>query len=185
MWNRFTLVLITVLSINACSTINCLASGSSPERVLSKQVNGMIGSNFCRSEKYQTSFYEYIFNDLKLFDGNNLFKNNDIYIVEKIVGSTTLIYVLIGDNIAKYKNERKYSNRRHLLWSKLDCKLIYFNKILGVIGKQKCNDFGKMICSKIGNNGTMFSATRVQYYWQQSCSTSKGSIFLIDSSFFK
>ena len=54
-----------------------------------------------------------------------------------------------------------------------------------VIGKQKCNDFGKMICSKIGNNGTMFSATRVQYYWQQSCSTSKGSIFLIDSSFFK
>lgn len=131
MWNRFTLVLITVLSINACSTINCLASGSSPERVLSKQVNGMIGSNFCRSEKYQTSFYEYIFNDLKLFDGNNLFKNNDIYIVEKIVGSTTLIYVLIGDNIAKYKNERKYSNRRHLLWSKPDCKLIYFNKILG------------------------------------------------------
>lgn len=38
---------------------------------------------------------------------------------------------MIGDNIAKYKNERKYSNRRHLLWSKLDCKLIYFNKILG------------------------------------------------------
>lgn len=51
-----------------------------------------------------------------------------------------------------------------------------------VIGKQKCSDFGKMICSKIGNNGTMFSATRVQYYWQQCCSTSKGSIFLIDSS---
>ena len=54
-----------------------------------------------------------------------------------------------------------------------------------VIGKQKCSDFGKMICSKIGNNGTMFSATRVQYYWQQCCSTSKGSIFLIYSSFFQ
>ncbi len=50
-----------------------------------------------------------------------------------------------------------------------------------VIGKKKCSDFGKMKCSKIGNNGTVFSATRVQYYWQQCCSTGKGSDFLIYS----
>ena len=58
------------------------------------------------------------------------------------------------------------------------------NYWLSVNGNQKCSDFGKMICSKIGNNGTMFSATRVQYYWQQCYSTSKGSIFLIYSSIF-
>ena len=52
---------------------------------------------------------------------------------------------------------------------------------LGVIGKKKCSDFGKMKCSKIGNNGTVFSATRVQYYWQQCCSTGKGSDFLLCS----
>ena len=60
-------------------------------------------------------------------------------------------------------------------------EILRYFRTPAVIGKQKCSDFGKKICSKIGNNGTVFSATRVQYYRQQCCSTSKGSIFLIYS----
>lgn len=59
--------------------------------------------------------------------------------------------------------------------------LLPINRTPAVIGKKKCSDFGKMKCSKIGNNGTVFSATRVQYNWQQCCSTSKGSYFLVYS----
>ena len=66
-------------------------------------------------------------------------------------------------------------------WFRSTRKEILPIQVDGVIGKKKCSDFGKMKCSKIGNNGTVFSATRVQYNWQQCCSTSKGSYFLVYS----